>query len=66
MQAYRLACHLGEEEDAVEGLLRQVSQGAFNRVLLFVLKEVWKGPCCSLLCLLNSPHSPATHEWGNF
>lgn len=35
-----MACHFGEEEDAVEGQLRQVSQSAFNSVLLFVLKEV--------------------------
>ena len=40
MQAFRLACHYGDSEVEVHETLTATSSSVFNRLLIFMLKEV--------------------------
>lgn len=40
VQAYRVACHLGDVEEDMEAAMRIVSSAVFNKVLIFMVKEV--------------------------
>lgn len=40
LKAYRVACHYSDSEDETEASLQISSSHVFNRLMLFVLKEV--------------------------
>lgn len=40
MQAYRIACHLGDQEESLDATMRITSSTVFNKILLFMIKEV--------------------------
>ena len=40
LQAYRIACHLGDEEEDMSATMQIVSSTVFNKILIFVIKEV--------------------------
>ena len=40
MQAYRIACHLGDQEENLDATMRITSSTVFNKILLFMIKEV--------------------------
>ena len=40
LRAYRVACHYGDSEDQVQETLRMGSSAAYNRLMLFVLKDI--------------------------
>ena len=40
VQAYRLACHLGDQEENLDATMKINSSTVFNKILLFMIKEV--------------------------
>ena len=44
LKAYRVACHYSDTEDDTEASLSITSSHVFNRLMLFVLKEVCATP----------------------
>lgn len=40
MQAYRVACHLGDQEETLDATMRITSSTVFNKILLFMIKQV--------------------------
>lgn len=51
MQAYRVACHLGDNEEDMDATMRIVSSAVFNKVMVFMIKEV-RGSSSTLRVLM--------------
>ncbi len=39
VQAYRVACHLGDEEEDLDATMRITNSTVFNKILIFMIKE---------------------------
>jgi hypothetical protein len=48
LQAYRIACHLGDEEEDLDATMRITNSTVFNKILIFMIKEASHSLCCPI------------------